>query len=264
MKQSEIRDIPVLQSELLSGQPALTHFFTLRGETEVGNPYSQWNLCDYSGDDPVHVTACRQAVADALGIPIDRMWFPRQVHGDVIAVVDAATPPALEVDGVITRERNLLIGVSTADCVPVLLYDPETGTIAAVHAGWRGTVKHIVKKAVTRMLDVTGGNAADIYAALGPSISPAAFEVGEEVAEAFVAADRAGCVYRDGYVKPHVDLWQSNVEDLLEAGLQLDRIDCTPFCTWQNSDRLFSARRIGVKSGRIASCLLVKPEYNKS
>ena len=260
MKQSQIKDIPVLQSELLSGQPALTHFFTLRGEAEEGNPYSQWNLCDYSGDNPVHVAECRQAVAEAIGISTGRMWFPRQVHGDEIAVIDGSTPPALEVDGVITRERNLLIGVSTADCVPVLLYDPVTAIIAAVHAGWRGTVKHIVKKAAVRMSEVSGGNSADIYATIGPSISPAAFEVGEEVAEAFVAAGRGGCVCRDGYVKPHIDLWQSNVEDLLDAGLELDHIDCTPFCTWQNPDRLFSARRIGVKSGRIVSCLLLKPE----
>ncbi len=258
MKESRIQNIPVLQSELLLGQSALAHFFTLRGEVADGNPYSEWNLCDYSGDTSAHVAACRQAVADAVGIPVSRMWFPRQVHGDEIAVVEAGTPQALEADGVITREKNFLIGISTADCVPVLLYDAATETVAAVHAGWRGTVKHIVKKAVSRMQALSGSKPSDIYAAIGPSISPAAFEVGEEVAEAFAAAGRGDCVSREGYVKPHVDLWQSNVEDLLEAGLELDRMDCTPFCTWQNPDRLFSARRIGVKSGRMASCIMMK------
>ena len=115
--------------------------------------------------------------------------------------------------------------MSTADCVPVLLCDPRNHVVAAVHAGWRGTVRHIVRLAVERMVSLSGGQATGIKAAIGPSISPAAFEVGDEVADEFRRAGRGECVV-GGYAKPHIDLWQANVMDLLESGVDLCDVDC--------------------------------------
>ena len=231
---------PILQSQLLLGVSGIDHYCSMRDFGDAG-----------------------------AGV-----WMPRQVHGTDIVVVEENTPfdessalQNVEADAVITQAKGRWIGVRTADCVPVLLYDPETQTVAAVHAGWRGTVKHIVKKTIEQMQTMLGVQPEHLLAMVGPSISPESFEVGEEVAEAFVAAGRAECVLRQTlsaqgrlvpWAKPHVDLWQSNAMDLLEAGVELDHIDCTPLCTYQNESVLFSARRQGIETGRIVSaiCLL--------
>lgn len=254
--------LPVLQSELLQREAGVVHFFTMRQPRTPEDVYGALNLCDYVDDAPEHVAESRRRVAAGLGIDLQHLWLPRQVHGCEVLVVDAATPCGAECDAVVTTEPGLCIGVSTADCVPVLLAvtDPETGKclgVAAVHAGWRGTVAHIVRRAVARLLEVTAAAPENITAVIGPSISPAAFEVGEEVVDQFRAAGFEGCILRN-YPKPHIDLWRANVEDLLTAGVAIDRIDCTPICTRENADRLWSARAHGVRSGRMASCIMMK------
>ncbi len=202
------------------------------------------------------------------------VWMPHQVHGTEIVVVTEETPydasvelQPVDADAVITQVRGRWIGVRTADCVPVLLYDPEKKVVAAVHAGWRGTVRHIVRLTVERMQQQFGVQPASLLAMIGPSIGPDAFEVGEEVARAFAESERSESVVRSHfvsgagwipYLKPHVDLWQSNAMDLLEAGLDLENIDCTPWCTVQNQDTLFSARSQGVETGRIVSVIMLK------
>jgi hypothetical protein len=255
--------LPVLQSELLQRETGVVHFFTMRQPRETGDLYGVLNLCEYVDDAPEHVADSRRRVAEALGIGVDRLWLPRQVHGRAVRVVDASTPNGLECDAVVTTEPGLCIGVSTADCVPVLLaaFAPDGQRclgVAAAHAGWRGTVQHIVRLAAEQLLLVTGAEPEQLTAVVGPSISPESFEVGEEVADQFRAAGLAGCV-RLGTQKPHVDLWQANVEDLMAVGVPLERIDCTPICTMQNADCLWSARVQGVRSGRMASCILMKP-----
>lgn len=221
----------VLQSQLLLGVKGVAHYSSCR--------------------------SCQEAERE--------VWMPRQVHGDRVVVLDeemlqAALP---EADAVITTLTGQWIGVRTADCVPVLLVDPVRRVVAAVHAGWRGTVAHIAGQTVQRMVNELGCRACDIRAAIGPSIGPEAFEVGEEVAEAFVRADRSDCVMRqlwgpNGWqplTRPHIDLWQSNVMDLLDEGVELENIDCTPWCTHTQNDRLYSARREGIGTGRIVSAI---------
>lgn len=253
-------DLPVLQSELFLSCPAITHFCTLRGCDNLleASAYDRYNMCHYTGDSDVHVATTRQLFADALAIHPHRLWFPRQVHGTTVVEVNESTPPDIESDAVITTLPGLCIGVSTADCVPVLLYDPQNQVIAAVHAGWRGTVAHIVEKTIQVMSAVHGTNPSHIHAMIGPSISPEAFEVGEEVAEAFDGCGRSACICREGYPKPHIDLWKANVMDLLQVGVNRDCIDCTPLCTHECHEKLFSARRLGIRSGRIASCIMIK------
>ncbi len=229
---------PVLQSQLLLQEAGIEHFFSLRRFENAGQG----------------------------------VWMPRQVHGTNVVVVDEGTRydvsselQDVEADAVITNLPGRWIGVRTADCVPVLLYDPVLHVVAAVHAGWRGTVKHIVGLTVERMNSDYGCQPTDLLAMVGPSIGPESFEVGEEVVAAFVAAGRQDCVLRQRftshgivpYPKPHVDLWQSNVMDLMEAGLELERIDCTPVCTFQQHEHLFSARRQGIETGRIVSAIRI-------
>lgn len=231
---------PILQSQLLLGATGIDHYCSMRGFEEAGTG----------------------------------VWMPRQVHGTEIVVVEdgmaydeTSALQAIEADAVITQVKDRWIGVRTADCVPVLLYDPVTRTVAAVHAGWRGTVKHIVRKTVEKMQTMLGVQPEHLLAMIGPSIGPESFEVGEEVAAEFDAAGRSDCVLRQQLgafgqylplAKPHVDLWQSNAMDLLEAGLELDHIDCTPLCTYQNESVLFSARQQGIETGRIVSAICLR------
>lgn len=193
----------------------------------------------------------------------DGIWMPRQVHGTCIAEIrkeqDAPTDIP-EADAVISNRVGLWIGVRTADCVPVLLYDPQQNVVAAVHAGWRGTVAHIVQKTIQRLKAEYGCMPENLYAMIGPSISPECFEVGTEVAEEFKKAGRGECISSAPLPgrKPHIDLWQSNVMDMLEKGLDLGHIDCTPLCTFQNTDILYSARQEGISTGRIVSAIRLK------
>ena len=207
-----------------------------------------------------HYCSCRTCKEATQGV-----WMPRQVHSDRVVVLDEAMLASAlpEADAVITCLEGQWIGVRTADCVPVLLVDPVRRVVAAVHAGWRGTVAHIAGQTVRRMVDELGCRAGDIRAAIGPSIGPEAFEVGEEVAEAFVTAGRGDCIVRQLWgpsgwqplSRPHIDLWQSNVMDLLDEGVELEHIDCTPWCTHTHNDLLFSARREGIGTGRIVSAI---------
>lgn len=248
-------NLPVLQSQLLLKEAGIVHFCTLRGGNAT--PYSDINMCDYTGDDLEHVVLSRRLYADCLGISPDRIWLPHQVHGTRVLSVDSAMEAGQEADAVITAERRLLVGVSTADCVPVILYDPKKQVIGAVHAGWRGTIGRIAEKAVAKMQDVYGCEPTDILAAIGPSISPEAFEVGDEVSDRFAEDGYADCVV-SGFAKPHVNLWAVNVRQLLAAGLRRENVDCSPVCTYGNSDILFSARKLGIRSGRIISAIMLK------
>ncbi|MCF0180108.1 MAG: peptidoglycan editing factor PgeF, partial [Bacteroidales bacterium] len=218
-----------------------------------------------------HVLWSRKTYAEALGITTERMWFPRQVHGTDIIVLSKSSEnnnlnkditqkyeeeTTAYYDAVLTDEKRLLIGVSTADCVPILLYDPIKEVVGAVHAGWRGTVARIATKSIMKLSEVFGCNPLDIKAMIGPSISPEAFEVGDEVAVQFAENGFADCIV-NGYEKPHIDLWKTNRKQLIQSGLLVENIDCTPICTYHNSDILFSARKLGIKSGRIISAIML-------
>ena len=154
------------------------------------------------------------------------------------------------------------LGISTADCIPVIVYDKANHAAAAIHAGWKGTVKRIVEKAIARMQEVYGTNPADCTAAIGPGISQESFEVGWEVVETF----RQEGFDMDRYViempnmhgegqKPHIDLKEINRQQLLRCGLTSANIFVSPIDTFTD-ERFFSARREqkgDVKCGRILS-----------
>ena len=157
-----------------------------------------------------------------------------------------------------TDVPQLCIGVSTADCIPVLLYDSIHRAVSAVHAGWRGTVLRIVQKAVEAMHNAYGTAPADLQAVIGPGISLDSFEVGDEVYEQFLSAgfDMQPISRRDA--KWHIDLPMCNRLQLMEAGIPSNNIQMTNICTYQQYDRYFSARRLGIQSGRIYTGILIK------
>jgi YfiH family protein len=177
----------------------------------------------------------------------------------VVRRIDGPQQGVIEgVDAVMTDVPQLCIGVSTADCIPVLLYDSTHRAISAVHAGWRGTVLRIVQKAVETMRDTYGTAPADLQAVIGPGISLDSFEVGDEVYDQFLSAgfDMQPISRREA--KWHIDLPMCNRLQLMEAGIPSNNIQMTNICTYQQYDRYFSARRLGIQSGRIYTGILIK------
>ncbi|MBO7415576.1 MAG: peptidoglycan editing factor PgeF [Bacteroidaceae bacterium] len=192
---------------------------------------------------------------------------PHQVHGTVIKEVTdpMTTREQLEgVDALITNVPGVAISVRTADCIPVLLYDPVHKAIAAVHDGWRGTVQRLSQKVVAEMSRRYGTNPADLKAVIGPGIGPESFQVGQEVVDAFADAGfPMDQILKDcGPKSPteenpmagglHIDLWRANEWLLEQSGVK--SIQIAGICTYKN-DRYFSARREGTKCGRIINCI---------
>ncbi len=192
----------------------------------------------------------------AAGLAGDgRLLLMRQVHGAVVAPAPWNGTP--EADAAVAIAPGLLLGIQTADCLPVLLVDPQRGFVAAAHAGWRGTAAGVTREAV-RALVARGSRPRDLVAALGPGIGPCCYEVGEELRDAFGAAGAA--FFRPGpNGKPHLDVRAANVRQLLDAGLSAEAIHHLPDCTRCHPDLYHSYRREGHGSGRMISFVGFRP-----
>ncbi len=201
-------------------------------------------------------------VAEAFGISAGRLVTVNQVHGETIVKVDAQNFRILrsvQADALVTNARGIAIGVETADCVPILLVDPETPAVAAVHAGWRSTVKMIVRKTVERMRDEFGCEPSRMVAAIGPAIGPECYEVDEPVMgpvkEAFpfwmdVAAPR-------GNGRWSLDLVKANRTLLVQAGLCEKNVHSLGMCTSCRRDLFYSFRAEG-RTGRMLSVVMIR------
>ena len=189
-----------------------------------------------------------------------------QVHGCRVAVIDRPGMTREELEGddaFVTALPGAAIGVRTADCIPVLLYDPVNRVVAAVHAGWKGTVLHISQKALTVMAQKFHCDAADMRAVIGPGIGPDSFQVGEEVAERFKDAgfpmERIWSFRGPGDGSPmsgghHIDLFTANRWLLEDAGVPSANIHIVGIDTYTYRS-FFSARREGVQCGRIINAI---------
>ncbi len=203
------------------------------------------------------------AVASAFGVSLDRVVTVNQVHGENIVTVDdlnVRDVRTVHADAMITAVPGLAIGVETADCVPVLLFDPMKPAVAAVHAGWRSTVKKIVQKAVHRMHEEFGSEPSQLIAAIGPAIGSECYEVDEPVMgpvrEAFsfwkeVSTSRGKELWR-------LDLVKANTIELMQVGLQKKNIHSLGMCTSCRKDLFYSFRSEGM-TGRMLSVIMIKP-----
>ena len=189
-----------------------------------------------------------------LGVTGMDPLFPRQVHSDRIHVASSGESNAErpEADGMTSGEQGLLLGVRTADCLALLFVDRRRRAVAAVHAGWRGTVQKIAARAVEHMREEFGSVPEEIEVAIGPGIGRCCFEVGDEVAEQF---DRAVVSCRE---RPHIDLDAANRRQLSEAGIRGDNIWSSNLCTQCSPQRFFSHRRDGDTAGRMLATIGVK------
>lgn len=231
--------------------PGITAFSTLRDTDSPHLPYSGFSTCAYTGDDPAHYEECRNELAQYLGIAPENIVFPRQTHSLNVAVVRDPSAPLHDIDALVTDRHGIALGIHTADCVPVVLADPKTGIIGAAHSGWRGAAGNIAALTVQKMKEL-GANPANIQAAMGPCIGAECFEVGEEVAAQF---ERFGAVIRTSG-KPHVDLPKAVAASLVDAGVPRQNIARQCGCSRCDFRRFFSARRLGVESGRTLTLII--------
>lgn len=232
---------------------------TRKGGVSTGN-YSSFNISHYCNDRLKNVQENRNRLSLLLDIPSERIIVPRQVHLTAVQVVTSHTKNTdlEDIDAVITNERQLCIGISTADCVPILLYDTTKQAIGAVHAGWRGTVGKIVCKTIQKMQEHYNSFPQDLKAVIGPSISKEAFEVGDEVYDAFATAGFTMSEIAERREKWHIDLWAANFKLLVATGVKMKNISVANICTYNHYDTFFSARRLGINSGRIYTGILLK------
>lgn len=234
----------------------ITHFITTREGWDSGNKPR------FTGDQESEYIRFRKELANSGEWEPKKFVYPRQTHSDhVFEVVPENQLAAIpDTDALITNEPGLFICVQTADCVPILLYDPQKKAVAAIHAGWRGTVSRIVKKTVESMTEKYGSNPADIIAGIGPSIHMHAYEVGSEV----VAKVESAFSNSPALLKPslkvghaYFDLWEANKTSLMEAGLQEENIEVMGLCSFEHGDLFYSARRDGADTGRMVSAIRV-------
>jgi YfiH family protein len=160
-------------------------------------------------------------------------------------------------DALVAREEGLAVGVRTADCVPILVADPSSGAVAAIHAGWRGVVAGVIPSAI-EVLCPSPAARGQLVAAIGPHIRAERFEVGRDVADAIAKVSDGSVVIAGATPKPHVDLARAVRVQLGRLGLDERRIDDVGGCTWQEAERFHSHRRDGERSGRMLSVVVAR------
>lgn len=218
---------------------------TRRGGVSTAR-WASFNLGDHVGDDSGDVVRNRELLREAANLPASPQWL-EQVHGCQVLSEDAA---ACRADARFTSRRNQVCAVLTADCLPLLLCDHQGSAVAAVHAGWRGLAAGVIENT----LDCFATPRSDIMAWLGPAIGPAAFEVGEEVKQAFVSCQAEA---EQAFLAAGGGKWLADI--YLLARLRLNAAGVTSihgggFCTWSEPERFFSYRRDG-QTGRMASLI---------
>jgi YfiH family protein len=286
-----------LQARPLAACDWLVHGFSTRAggssklakERVLSLGYTKW-------DSHGAVESNRRSFLAALGEKGMTLVTLRQIHSDLIHEVSSAPEHSLRGDALITRAPGLLLAVQTADCIPMLLADSKHRVVAAVHAGWRGTLKRIAAKTLGRMQMLYGTRPADVAAALGPAIGRCCYEVGPEVVQAFAGQfagaaewftapapsplDPSAPTFEQlstgqepmplkwltkappGHEPPaprlYLDLFAANCRQLLDAGLRPENIAVSDLCTACRTDLLFSHRREQGHTGRLMGVIAIR------
>lgn len=258
-----IYDLPASQGR------AVAFSTTREGGCSTG-AYASLNCTAYTGDNPACVERNQQLLSDMLPYPPQELVIPYQTHGTSCLTIDETYLNASaeqkqkmlqRVDALTTNHADICLCISTADCIPVLIYDQTHHAAAAIHAGWRGTVQRIVSQTLQQMQQRYGTEGKGCIACIGPGILLQAFETGDEVYEAFAAAGfpMSQLSYRHPSTqKYHLDLPAANLLQLQEFGIPIAQIEQSGICTYTQHDRFFSARRLGIKSGRILSGIMLR------
>lgn len=236
--------------------------FSTRGGGVSAYPEASLNLAGFDEDSAENINENRRRFISLVGVRwrLAACW---QVHGRDVRVVRNLSETQSEserCDALATDLPGVLLGVKTADCVPVVIGDPRTGACAAVHAGWRGTLAGIVKHAFARMSEEFGARPEDVRAAIGPAALACCYEVGPEVVEAFrEKVENADALFTPTDAgRARVDLHRANLEQLTDSGVPAERVHTLPLCTICRPEDFFSYRRdkkIYGRTGRLLSVI---------
>ena len=241
------------------------HCFTTRFGGVSQGYLASMNIGTRRGDDPKNVLKNYEILGKAIGFDPEKAVLTRQTHTDIVRVVGEETwgaglyaPDLPECDGLITNVPSTALVIFTADCTPILFYDPVTGAVGAAHAGWRGTASGIAGKTVDAMVAAYGCRREDIRAAIGPNIGQCCFETDWDVPEAMLkslgqAAEEHIAKKKDKY---YVNLKALNALHLQQAGVEKITISCD--CTACQPDRFWSHRRVGSMRGSQGAIIVCK------
>jgi polyphenol oxidase len=276
----------ILQADALAKLPWLVHGFSTRGGGVSKQEGRQvLNLGFTEWDSRENVKENRKKLQAVVGAGRMKLTPVLQFHSDSIVLFEKAPSEPARGDASITRSSGLLLAIQTADCVPILLVDAEHRAIAAVHAGWRGTLARIVEKAIGRMQMEFNTRPGELLAAVGPSIGGCCYEVGTEVATAFNGQFANAAEFFDelrtgdepnplqwlnmmppGHQPPPkkvlLDLRKANRAQLMNAGVAEKNIFVSDLCTACRRDLLFSYRKEGLQSGRMMAVVGIKGSKN--
>ena len=259
----------LLQFNNLNKEVGVEHFCTTRkGGVSIGS-FSSFNLGNYSDDNPIDIFENRQILSRMWYMDIADFIIPHQTHSNRVLVIDeefmnASPSDKIEtlygVDASITHLKNIFICATTADCVPILLYDKKKKIIAAIHAGWKGIVDGIIYNTITKMRERYNCNPSHIVAAIGPSISQKNYEVGDELITKFNEAGfdlLSASFFNEETRKWHIDLKQVTRNEFVRLGVPPKQIEMSTLCTYSEPELFFSARRQSIVSGRMLSGIML-------
>ncbi|UCD94799.1 MAG: peptidoglycan editing factor PgeF [Candidatus Zixiibacteriota bacterium] len=262
------KSVKLWHFENLSEFGNIVHFVSTRKGGYSAAPYDSFNLALSSGDNPLRVIQNRELLASVLGFTADSILTSWQAHGDRVRIItkqsiesDASHQriPKEAADAMITNVPNICLMNLTADCAPVLCFDPEEKVIGIAHAGWRGTVKAVTANLINSFKEKLGCLPENIIAGIGPSIGPCCYEVGPEVIEEVEKNLGEGLISEvssDG--KGYFDLREANRRQLIETGVSEKNIEIADKCTHCYPDLFFSYRHHGKKSGRIGAGIMLR------
>ena len=230
--------------------------------TSTKSGWGKDGLARFTGDHPEEYQSFRKELAASLKLNEKQFLFPRQVHGTHVEVIDGPFDSSAipDTDAVITTQPDICICVQTADCVPILIYDPVQNVAGVVHSGWRGTVNKLVSKTIHKMEISFDSLPEDLLVGIGPSIHMHVYEVGSEV----INPVREKFANYKHLLKPspkkgkaYFDLWEANKTLLVNTGVLIENIEYMGFCSYSHDALFYSARRDGAETGRMVTGIML-------
>lgn len=243
--------VEIIRSTIFENFSEIIFGFSTKNGLNRKEPFF-FNLSFSVGDDETIVKENRIAFANELGLDISQIAFQKQIHSDIITIVEK---PGIigESDAMITCKRNVGLAISSADCTPIFIYEKRKKIIAAIHSGWRGSEKKIVTKTIHKMMNQFDCNPSNMFVFVGPSIHQKNYQVGEDVASLF---DQKYLIKKEE--KLYLNVLQNNVDQLLDCKIPISQIEVSPLCSYEEKELLHSYRRDGKNSGRSLGIIAIK------
>ena len=269
MLETRFQSLSIFRFQNLSKQEGIDHFVSTRIGGLSLSPCESLNLGFHVEDPAKTVLKNRERLAANIGILLDNFTIAKQVHSGTVTIVTegmkgygaADLDTAVEAtDALVTDVPRLCLTVLMADCVPVLCFDPQKRVIAAVHTGWRGTVKLAAQNTVDALTQNFNCKPTDILVGIGPSIGPCHYEIGPEVIAQ--VEDTFGST--EGYInnispdgKGYFNLWEANKRQIVEMGIPAQNIEVAEICTYCNVHLFFSERHQKGRTGRFGAGIML-------